>query len=269
VKRKPKAVDPGPALNTPDEELELLALMTPADVEEAKADGNMTRLGALLLLAGLAGALYEWQPDRGLNGRYRNLRTGRIVPPLTVRRELDSYLAAHDRTARALAEQLRGGNLSMAQWELMMRRNIRHIHLNAVALQRGGWAQMRMDDFQLAGRIVREQFDYLKRFALQLADGTQRMDGTLVWRAELYSEMARNSYYQSMHANVGAKVTHCRSVRTKRDSCWQCLDLHMRVFSINDSSFPLPGRRVCLSRCGCYVEYLTLAGDGYQVLELA
>jgi hypothetical protein len=260
----------GPPLDTPDEELELMALMSAADVEEARADDNMTRLGAALLLAGLAAALYGWMPDSGVAGRYRNLRTGRMVPPSVVRRELDSFLVGHDRAARALAEQLRSGNLSLAQWELLMRRNIRHIHLNAIALERGGWAQMRMGDFQLANRIVREQFDYLKRFALQVADGTQRLDGTLVWRANLYSEAGRSTWYRSHAANMSAEVTHHGSVRGKRDSCWQCIELDGKIFTLNDPAFVLPGGRVCNHNCGCHMVYYRLNDVGkFETMETA
>lgn len=260
-----KRVDPGPALDTPDEELELLALMTPAAVEEAKADDKKKALMAALLLAALGGTLYTWRPDSGPAGRYRNTRTGWLVPATVVRRELDSFLVSHDKTARALAEQLRGGQLSLAQWELLMRRNIRDIHLNAIALQRGGWGQMRIDDFQLAGRIVREQFGFLKRFGLQIADGSQKLDGTLVWRANLYSEAGRNTFYQSLHANLAGRVTHVQSVRHARDSCRDCVHLDRKWFKIGDPAYMLPGNRQCLHNCRCSENFAALGADGAMV----
>jgi hypothetical protein len=53
MKRQAQKVAPGKALNTPDSELDMLALITPTDIEEAKADGrrNMTRRGRALLEA--------------------------------------------------------------------------------------------------------------------------------------------------------------------------------------------------------------------------
>lgn len=263
MKKRPTPL--GPPLDTPDEELELLALMTPAAVEEAKADDKKKALMAALLLAALAGSLYEWRPESGPAGRFVNSRTGRTVAPVVVRRELDSFLVGHDRAARALAEQLRGGQLSLAQWELLMRRNIRDIHLNAIALQRGGWSQMRMDDFQLAGRIVREQFDYLKRFGLQIADGSQKLDGTLVWRANLYGEAGRNTFYQSLHANLDGRVTHVQSVRHARDSCRDCVHLDRKWFKIGDPAYTLPGNRQCLHNCRCSENFAALGADGAMV----
>jgi len=48
-KRKP--IPLGPPLDTPDEELDMLALVTPEDIEAAKADGRarMGKRGAALL----------------------------------------------------------------------------------------------------------------------------------------------------------------------------------------------------------------------------
>jgi hypothetical protein len=211
---------------------------------------------------------YQWNPSAGVSGRYRDTRTGRFVAGRVVRGELDAYLSASDDVVAALAGQLRDRAISLADWELAMRAEIRRTHLNAIALERGGWANMRPSDFGRAGQIIREQYGYLRGFANDIASGKQRLDGTLGRRAQLYIEAGRNSMYRSKAANMSAKVTHQRSIRTKRDSCWQCIDLDRRVFRINDPSFPLPGRRACMARCGCHVEYLTLVDDEYQTVEL-
>ena len=51
MKKPAKGVPLGAALATPDDELDLLALITPEDIEAAKADGRarMGRRGAALL----------------------------------------------------------------------------------------------------------------------------------------------------------------------------------------------------------------------------
>jgi len=209
---------------------------------------------------------YRWEPNTGVSGRYRDER-GRFVAGATVRRELDRYLDTAD-PAKALAEALRGRQVSLADWEIGMRRVIKNTHLNAVALERGGWSNMTPADFGRVGQIVREQYGYLKGFAADIASGKQRLDGTLGVRAKLYSQAGRNSYYRSKAANMSGGVTHQRSIRGKRDSCWQCVELDGRIFRIDDTSFPLPGRRACNHNCGCHVEYLRL-GDGgeYEALE--
>ena len=53
---KRKTIPLGPPLNTPDEELDMLALVTPEDIEAAKADARarMSDRGAALLDAARA-----------------------------------------------------------------------------------------------------------------------------------------------------------------------------------------------------------------------
>ena len=210
---------------------------------------------------------YRWEPSTGASGRYRDER-GRFVASSTVRRELDRYLDNSD-PAKALAEALRGRQVSLADWEVAMRRHVKNVNLNAIALERGGWSNLTPSDFGRVGQIVREQYAYLKGFAADIASGKQRLDGTLGTRAKLYSQAARTSLYKSKAANMSGGVTHQRSIRSARDSCRQCLDLDRKVFRIDDSSFVLPGRRVCNHNCQCHLAYLTLGSDGasYETVE--
>ena len=210
---------------------------------------------------------YRWEPNAGASGRYRDER-GRFVASSTVRRELDRYLDTAD-PAKALAEALRGRQVSLADWEVAMRRHIKNTHLNAIAMERGGWANMTPSDFGRAGQIIREQYGYLRNFGREIASGKQRLDGTLGRRAQLYTAAGRNSLYRSKQANLRPVVTHQRSIRTARDSCWQCKELHGRIFKIGDPSFPLPGRRVCNHNCRCHLEYLSMSDGGvYEVVEM-
>ena len=211
---------------------------------------------------------YRWEPNAGASGRYRDER-GRFVASSTVRRELDRYLDAAD-PAKALAEALRGRQVSLADWEIAMRRHIKNTHLNAIAMERGGYANMRPQDYGRVGQIVREQYGYLRDFANDIASGKQRLDGTLGVRARLYSQAARTSLYKSKAANMSGGVTHQRSIRSARDSCRQCLDLDRKVFRIDDTSFPLPGQRICRANCQCHLEYLRLGQSGeYEAPQVA
>ena len=210
---------------------------------------------------------YRWEPNAGVSGRYRDER-GRFVASSTVRRELDRYLDTDD-PAKALAEALRGRAVNLADWEVAMRRHVKNTHLNAIAMERGGWANLTPSDYGRAGQIIREQYGYLRGFANDIASGKQRLDGTLGVRAKLYSQAARTSLYKSKAANMRLEVTHVRTRRSARDSCRQCLDLDGKVFRINDPSFPLPGQRICRANCQCHLEYLSMGeGDEYQVEEL-
>ena len=203
---------------------------------------------------------YRWEPNAGASGRYRDER-GRFVASSTVRRELDRYLDTAD-PARALAEALRGRQLSVADWETAMRRHVKNTHLNAVALERGGWANMRPQDYGRVGQIVREQYGYLHRFAEQVASGEQRLDGTLGRRASLYTQAGRESYYRSKQANLQPDITMVRSIKHARDSCRDCEALNGKWFRVGDPAYSLPGRRQCNKNCLCTEEYGRETAEG-------
>ena len=208
---------------------------------------------------------YRWEPNAGVSGRYRDER-GRFVAGSQVRRELDRYLDNSD-PAKALAEALRGRQLSLADAEIAFRRMIKNTHLNAIALERGGWANMTPADYGRAGQIIREQYGYLKNFAADIASGKQRLDGTLGVRAKLYTQAGRESFYRSKQANLAAGVDMVRSVRHARDSCSECVSLDGKWFRVGDPTYKLPGQRICTKNCRCSEEYGRQTADGVEALE--
>jgi hypothetical protein len=182
-----------------------------------------------------------------------------------VRRELDRYLDTAD-PAKALAEALRGRQVSVADWEVAMRRHVKNTHLNAIALERGGWANMTPADYGRAGQIIREQYGYLKNFAADIASGKQRLDGTLGVRAKLYTQAGRESFYRSKQANLAAGVDMVRSVRHARDSCSECVSLDGKWFRVGDPTYKLPGQRICTKNCRCSEEYGRQTADGVEAV---
>ena len=210
---------------------------------------------------------FRWETAAGAAGRYRDTATGRFVSGAAVRGELDGYLNNTDSAAKALAEGLRGRQLSLADWELGMRQHIKNVHLNAIALERGGWANMRPQDYGRAGQVIREQYGYLRNFADQSEAGTQRLDGTLGRRARMYSEAARTTFYNSKHANRRPEISHVRSMRNGRDSCEECTDLDGRWYRIDDAAYKLPGQRICLTSCLCAEELGAAQGEGVEMVE--
>ena len=204
---------------------------------------------------------YRWEPSAGVSGRYRDATTGRYASGATVRRELDRYLDTAD-PAKALAEALRGRQVSVADWEVAMRRHIKNTHLNSIALERGGWANMTPADYGRAGQIIREQYGYLRGFAGDIASGKQKLDGTLGVRATLYSQAGRESFYRSKQANLAQGLDMVGSIRHARDSCRECIDLDGKWFKVGDPAYKLPCQRICNKRCHCSERYGSMAADG-------
>lgn len=107
----------------------------------------------------------RWNPTLA---RYIDAR-GRMVPQATVRNALDASLVRAEARARLYADQLRRGELSLGQWEQSMRVLVKDVHIFSVAGSVGGWAQLGPAEYGRIGQIVRTQYDFLYKFAGDIA----------------------------------------------------------------------------------------------------
>ena len=214
---------------------------------------------------------FIWEPDAAPGGRYRDKSTGRFVKPEVVRGELDSILENSNKdTTQVLAEQLRNRELSVQDWQLEMRAHIKEVHINSIALERGGFQNMTPADYGRAGQIIREQYGYLDKFAKEIQTGEQKLDGTLQARAKLYTEAGRETFYKSKQANItqgDEAATHVASHLNPADHCDECVALDGKIFRIGDKAYKLPGQRICRKNCKCSEVYYRFVDGEYVEVD--
>ena len=198
---------------------------------------------------------YRWVPTAGGTGRYQNTKNGRFVPASTVRDELDNYLANSSEPIEALSTQLREGQVNVQYWKTAMKREIKNAHLNSVAESVGGYQNMTPEHYGRAGAYIKQQYGYLNDFADQISNGTQKLDGTLTRRMELYVKAGRESYYKSIQSQLSGDVTHIGSVKSNVDNCADCIRLDGKWFERGDSSYITIGNRICNKNCKCSERY--------------
>lgn len=203
----------------------------------------------------------------GPQHRYRDTATGRYISAQSVRRDVARLADTAGRdVARQLTTALKDGRIGLAEWQVGMARAVKNVNYAAVAAASGGVQNMTAVERGRAGAIIRKQYDYLRNFAQEIADGTQPLDGRALHRAEMYMDAAKGSYHEQKRAgfaedHAGA-VVMVRSHRHKRDSCRSCIGLHGKWFRMGDPEYLPVGRRECNVNCGCTEEMGTLAPDG-------
>lgn len=198
---------------------------------------------------------FSWYPGRGTLGRYRDNATGRFVSARQVRADIDSYIDASKKQIDTLANQLRGGQISLAEWQTAMRQEIKSMHINTSMAAHGGRAQMTPADWGRAGQQIRTQYQFLDTYAADLASGKIKLDGRLNVRAGMYAESARGSYEQEARrvaANTG--LTEERRIRHASDSCTDCVDYAARGWQ-PIGALPRIGDSQCRTNCRCTFEY--------------
>lgn len=194
---------------------------------------------------------YAWN-----GARYYSLETGRFVPFSAVRNALESVIDASGVQMNILSTQLQGGEITLAQWQAGMMESIKTAHVAATAAANGGWAQVGQAEWGAAGQMIREQYDYLRRFAGQIANGEQALDGRFLVRADMYADAARGTYeairqrirvmegYEEERSVLEPGVDHCDGCLERAAEGWQPIG----------SLLPI-GDAECLTRCHCEMRY--------------
>ena len=197
---------------------------------------------------------YAWQPSAGTTGRYRDRATGRFVSELSVRSDLDKYIAAKNKGLDALTGQLRNREISLADWQLQMRAEIKSMHLNAAMVANGGRDQMTPADWGRTGRELRNQYEYLDKWAADIASGKAPLDGRANWRAKLYGQASRGTYEQQRRA-MAADNGNTEEMRVKhaRESCNGCIQYAGYWAPIG--TLPMIGSQDCATSCLCTFIY--------------
>ncbi len=212
------------------------------------------------------------QPDPVLPQYRWNAKTrqyidqrGRFVGRAVIRQQLDRAIDRSADRMVGLAQQLRDGAITLADWQVSMMKEIKAVNIAGALLERGGWFQMTTADFGRVGRIIRGEYEFLRNFAQQLASGKQKPDGTVIRRARAYAGAARSTYYRFVQNAWAAKGFDLeRSILTPADHCDDCVAEDKRGYQPIGEVTPV-GSRQCLTNCRCRMGYKSSA-TGEEVI---
>lgn len=198
---------------------------------------------------------YRWLPTAGKTGRYYDNQTKRLTSWLDVRRDIDKYIDSSNKVIDGLANQLRNREISLAEWQAAMREQVKAMNLNTAMAAHGGRANMTQADWGRAGQQIRTQYEYLDKFAKDIADGKVKLDGRLNTRAQLYGDAARGTHEQEKRrvaANAG--LTEERRLLHARESCVDCMTYAGWGWR-PIGTMPRIGESRCRTNCKCTFSY--------------
>jgi hypothetical protein len=133
---------------------------------------------------------------------------------------------------------------------------LKHGHLAAHALAQGGWAQMTPAAMGRAGADIKAQYAYLARFGREIADGVQRLDGSLRSRAALYVQAMRGSYHHARERVMTARgFDEERRVLHATESCVDCIGYAAQQWQPIGSLPGIGQDSRCHVNCRCSMEY--------------
>lgn len=195
---------------------------------------------------------YQYDPA---SRRYRDTSTGRYLSAKDVRAVVDGIIDIESVKMRNLAQSLIDGKIALSDWQVQSAALIKSLHVAMGLAANGGLEATSASQLGYLGSLVKKQYTFLREFALQIRNGKQPLDGTLVSRSELYTQAARGTY--SDVVNRGASdggMTEGRRILGGADHCDSCLEEAARGWVPIADMLPIGDGR-CLSNCRCSQEF--------------
>jgi hypothetical protein len=193
-----------------------------------------------------------WDP---VTARYR--QGGRFVARDTVLAIVDDRINRGIDLASDYLAAVTDGGAPVEAWQTAMARELKRVHLHALASGKGGWDQLTQADYGRVGARLREQYAYLRNFAQEVADG-QLSEAQIRARMAMYSRSARTALFDGeLAAKRAAGFTQKRRVLNPAEHCADCTSYAARGWvAIDDNSLPMPGKdSECRTNCKCDLEY--------------
>ncbi len=195
-------------------------------------------------------------------GRYVDLVTGQFVSAQETRDILDAVMDGARLDMKDLALQLQSGTISLEEWQLAMRADIKAIQTASGALANGGWAEMSQADWGAVGRMTRTQYEYLDKFANQIFAGDQPLNGHFIQRVDLYGQSGRGTFEEMRrrYETINNGMTDECRILAEADHCNGCLEQASRGWQPIGTLDPI-GAEECSNNCHCEFSYRGPGGE--------
>jgi len=133
--------------------------------------------------------------------RYRS-PTGQFISVKQLIPLRDEFLANRMSIVNNLADQLATGKISVQQWVLNMRSEIKIAYMTEYELGIGGRNMMTFADFGRVGGQLKNQYQYLNNFAAEISQG-KLSPAQIQMRSRMYIDSATQSFERARSASMG------------------------------------------------------------------
>ena len=182
-------------------------------------------------------------------------RRGQRVPWHKVRSIMLRVTQQAENEILFIADEVRAGRMLVGVAQTEVQQRLKTIHLAAMALAKGGWAQLAPTDYGRIGGILKREFGYLNKLFVGIGEGTVKQDGGLTRRLSLYARAARNTYFRGVRDTYAKKgFDQGRSKLRPAEHCSDCVDQDALGWQAIDKLVPI-GERKCTRNCKCVVYF--------------
>jgi hypothetical protein len=205
----------------------------------------------------------SWYWDAAV-GRYRDAG-GRYLSRSEVISFVNESIAASNNAMGPLARYMSAGQLSPADFSILVRNEIKQDYIRQYLLGIGGREQMTQGDWGRLGRMLRDQYGFLDKFTAELSGLSEAQ---IMARLEMYTNASREAYERAhglVAKRLGMDEEHWY-VSPEKENCDSCLAAEAQGWQPIET-FPEPGAGdLCegFTNCGCEKGYRNSeTGDEY------
>jgi hypothetical protein len=149
------------------------------------------------------------------------------------------------------------GRVNLREWHDTFKDEVKRLHITSAVIGRpGGWDEMTQSDWGRVGRILRDEYQFVRGFSRDIFD--RAMDGDLpsidytLNRLRLYAQKGGGTGRNFETRYSGNPDDLMIWVRNLDDSCATCIGRESMVVRRGDITFwPRDGSTECLTNCGC------------------
>ncbi|MGL4622344.1 MAG: hypothetical protein ACRCZS_25340 [Chroococcidiopsis sp.] len=190
------------------------------------------------------------------SGRYRG-SDGKFTSRSTLLRLVDEEAARLSTRMQAHARNLTAGNIDLPTFQKRAAEELKLSHIRTTILGAGGRSQTTAAQYGSAGRLLRDQYNYLDGFSRDISNG-KLTKSQIIQRASLYGASTRSAFHQSEKIARGREgfVEAMRRLDPASQHCDQCLgfDTKGQWKPLIEVTMPTVNCS-CKSRCRCVVSF--------------
>lgn len=207
---------------------------------------------------------FKWEKQ---TRRYRNKQTGRFISKEAVYALTASRIELAKSDLDTLGQLLLDGRISLKSWQQQTAETLKILHTQQYLLGVGGQKAIQKADYLEIGRELKNQYQYLRNFAVDLTQGTMT-EAQFKARLKMYADAAKVSYFQGEKvAAARAGLPFAMRILGDAEHCISCPEIAARGV-VPISKVVLPTRQCeCRVKCRCKLRYLSLSeaiAYGYQ-----
>jgi hypothetical protein len=199
---------------------------------------------------------FKWEKT---SNRYRNKETGRFISKEAVYTLTQKRVEYVKGDLGSVGQLLLDGKINLKTWQQQTAETLKILHTQQYLLGVGGQKSLQKSDYLEIGRELKNQYQYLRNFAVDLTQG-KMSPAQFSARLSMYADAAKVSFFRGEKVAAGRAgfAFGRRSLTSGHIHCSDCPVYAARgIVPIDEVVMPLVACQ-CTTNCKCRVFYFTL-----------